>query len=112
MSEVLEMRYNYRMEQWANIIRQCRESGLSNREFCRLNGISEKTYYYRLRKLREAAARLGKTESRDVSGTTICKIDLTDENEHGRILIQYHDAEIKITLMAHLPICLRRCSAF
>ena len=34
---------------------RCKESGLSTREYCRQNGISEKTFYYWLRKLREAA---------------------------------------------------------
>lgn len=38
------------------MVEQRRESGLSNREYCRQNGIAEKTYYYWLRRLREAAA--------------------------------------------------------
>ena len=102
MSEVLAMRDEYRIEQWANMVRQCRESGLSNREFCRLNNISEKTYYYRLRKLRKKAVEIGKTESTSAAAcTSICKIDLTDElpceAEPGRIRIQYHGAEIDVT---------------
>ena len=102
MSEVLAMRDEYRIEQWANMVRQCRESGLSNREFCRLNNISEKTYYYRLRKLRKKAVEIGKTESTSAAAcTSICKIELTDEPpceaEPGRIRIQYHGAEIDVT---------------
>ena len=104
MSEVLAIREEYRMKQWASIVRQCRESGLSNREFCRLNGISEKTYYYRLRKLRETAVGVGKDEITNGWGTVenakICKIDLADESQcetkPGRIHIQYHGAEIDV----------------
>lgn len=52
MGDVLQVRDEYRLQQWSQMIQQCRESGLSNREYCRQNGISEKTFYYWLRKLR------------------------------------------------------------
>lgn len=55
MADVLAVRDEYRIQEWAQIHRRCKESGLSNREFCRQNGISEKTFYYWLKKLREAA---------------------------------------------------------
>ena len=56
MADVLAVRNEYRMQSWSAIIRECEESGLSNREFCSQRGISEKTYYYWLRKMRTAAA--------------------------------------------------------
>ena len=55
MADVLAVRNEYRMQSWVEIIRECQESGLSNREFCSHRGISEKTYYYWLRKMRTAA---------------------------------------------------------
>lgn len=55
MADVLAVRDEYRLQEWAQIHRRCKESGLSNREFCRQNGIAEKTFYYWLRKLRESA---------------------------------------------------------
>ena len=55
MADVLAVRDEYRLQEWAQIHRQCRESGLSNREFCRRNGIAEKTFYYWLKRLRETA---------------------------------------------------------
>ena len=55
MADVLAVRDEYRLHEWAKIHRRCKESGLSNREFCRQNGIAEKTFYYWLKKLREAA---------------------------------------------------------
>ena len=55
MADVLAVQNEYRMQSWVEIIRECQESGLSNREFCLQRGISEKTYYYWLRKMRTAA---------------------------------------------------------
>ena len=55
MGNVIQVRNEYRKQQWAQIIRECQSSGLSNREYCRQHGISEKSYYYWLRKLRSAA---------------------------------------------------------
>ena len=56
MADVLALRNEYRLQSWMEIIRECEESGMSNREFCSQRGISEKTYYYWLRKIRTAAA--------------------------------------------------------
>ena len=89
MSEALEARNRYRMEEWAQIISQCRASGLSNREFCRRNGIPEKTFYYRLRKLREKAAD---------SEITLCRVE--DENYSGTksiVRVKYRGADIEIS---------------
>ena len=49
-------RNGHRTEKWSAVIRECNASGLSNREFCRQRGISEKSFYYWLRKLRNQAA--------------------------------------------------------
>lgn len=56
MSEALAVREEYRLREWGQIIREHHESGLTAREFCRERGISERSYYYWLRKLRERAA--------------------------------------------------------
>ena len=56
MGDVLQIRDGYRLQQWTQIIQQCKSSGLTNKAFCAQNGISEKTYYYWLRKMRTALA--------------------------------------------------------
>lgn len=56
MENVIQVRNEYRKQQWAQIIQECQSSGLSNKEYCRQHGISEKSYYYWLKKLRIAAA--------------------------------------------------------
>ena len=52
MTDVLDVRDEYRAQQWALVIQECSASGLSNREFCRQRGISEKSFYYWQRKMR------------------------------------------------------------
>lgn len=52
MEEVLAVRDVYRAQEWAMLIRECSASGLTKREFCQQRGISEKSFYYWLKKLR------------------------------------------------------------
>ena len=58
MGDVLQIRDGYRLQQWTQIIQQCKSSGLTNKAFCAQNGISEKTYYYWLKKMRTAVVYL------------------------------------------------------
>ena len=45
-----------RLQEWAMQIRECqnRPSDMNVREWCALNGITKDSYYYRLKKVREA----------------------------------------------------------
>ncbi len=44
-----------RMNQWAQIIHARNESGLTVRDYCDQNGLSENAYFYWLRKIRASA---------------------------------------------------------
>ena len=44
-----------RLQQWAAIVRERKESGLKVDDYCETHNISRNAYYYWLRKLREAA---------------------------------------------------------
>lgn len=44
----------YKLQQWTELIHDCKSSGLKVEEWCIQNGISKHKYYYRLRKVREA----------------------------------------------------------
>ena len=85
MEDILQVREEYRLQQWGQIVQQCRESGMSNRDFCRQNGITEKTYYYWLRKLRMAAA--GKDSPR------LVELEKPD-SARDMIHIRFRDAEM------------------
>ena len=45
MADVLAVRDEYRAQQWAMVVQECRSSGMTNREYCRQRGISEKSFY-------------------------------------------------------------------
>ena len=87
MADVLEVRDEYRAQQWGTVIQECRNSGLSNREFCRQRGIAEKSFYYWQRKLRKqivesAAPQLVQLEPPSASDEQLC--------------IRYRGAELKL----------------
>ena len=54
MDRIMEIKNKVRISEWSDMIRACRGSGLTVRQWCNSNGINIKTYYYRLRKVREA----------------------------------------------------------
>ncbi|MGN1100717.1 MAG: IS66 family insertion sequence element accessory protein TnpA [Huintestinicola sp.] len=53
MNEIALVKKQVIKAEWAERIRQCRESGLTVSEWCRQNSINPKTYYYHLRKIRK-----------------------------------------------------------
>ena len=87
MADVLAVRNEYRAQNWAMVIQECSNSGLSNREFCRQRGISEKSYYYWLRKLRSQMA--------DATGPQLVQLDSASVAE-DMLQIQYRGAELKL----------------
>lgn len=56
MADALAVRNNYREQTWAMVIKECSESGMSNKAYCEQHGFSLKSYYYWLRKLRTQLA--------------------------------------------------------
>lgn len=56
MTDVLAVRDDYRAQSWAMVIKECTESGMSNKDYCQQHGISLKSYYYWLKKLRTQMA--------------------------------------------------------
>ena len=46
---------NYQMQEWMDIIRDCRNSGLTVQQYCDDNNLSRPSYYYWLNKIRKTA---------------------------------------------------------
>ena len=89
MADVLAVRDEYRTQNWAMVIQECSNSGLSNREFCRQRGISEKTYYYWLQKLRSQMA--------EVAGPQLVQLEPSPVPvQEDMLQIQYRGAELKL----------------
>lgn len=88
MEEVLAIRDAYRAKEWVMRIQECNASGLSKREFCRQRGISEKSFYYWLRKLR--------MQITEASAPQLVPLEPTAEEVEEHLLIQYRGAELKL----------------
>ena len=54
MDRIMEIKNKVRISEWSEMVRDCRGSGLTVQQWCNSNGINIKTYYYRLRNVREA----------------------------------------------------------
>ena len=55
MNEIQTVTKNVRLQQWASIIQDCKASGLKVDDYCTEHNISRNSYYYWLRKVKEAA---------------------------------------------------------
>lgn len=58
---------NYRINQWTQIIRECRSSGQTVKVWCAEQGIDPKKYYYWLSQVRKAATQALPTTTNDSS---------------------------------------------
>ena len=52
---VQNMTQEIRIKQWINIIRECHNSGMTNKSWCEEQGVNLKSYYYWQRKVRKMA---------------------------------------------------------
>jgi len=89
MSKALALRTEYRLQHWANIAKECKESGMTVVAFCASRGISDKTYYYWLRRLREAAA--------DSMSPQLVEVKLNVPTKTGILNVRYQEAELMVT---------------
>ena len=87
MADVLAVRDQYRAQNWAMLIQECKNSGLTKREFCQQRGISEKSFYYWLRKLRSHMA--------ETSGPQLVQLESAPMRQ-DMLQIQYRGAELKL----------------
>ena len=69
------------------VIRECSNSGLSNREFCRQRGIPEKSFYYWQRKLRQQIV--------ESAAPQLVPLEPVAESD-DLLQIQYRGAELKL----------------
>ena len=53
--KISEVKQEYQLQEWSGMLRERKESGLSVKAWCQEQGLAEHIYYYRLRKLRQAA---------------------------------------------------------
>lgn len=88
MEDVLAVRNDLRAQNWMTIIQECSASGLSNKAFCKQRGISEKQYYYWLRKLR--------TQVIELSQPQLVHLNDSAPVQDEMLEIRYHGAELRL----------------
>ena len=54
MNKIAKVKKEIKLAQWAEMVRSRSESGLTVTDWCKQNGINLKTYYYRLKRVRQA----------------------------------------------------------
>ena len=54
MNEIARVKKEVKQAQWAEMVKSRNESGLTVTDWCKQNCINLKTYYYRLKRLRQA----------------------------------------------------------
>ena len=72
-----EVKQEYQLQLWSSMIQERQASGLSIKNWCAERGLSENTYYYRLRKLREAAC----TTLETMQEATIAELPLAPQED-------------------------------
>ena len=87
MADVLAVRDEYRAQTWARLIQECNNSGLTKREFCQQRGISEKSFYYWLRKMRSQMAEAAAPQLVQLEPALV---------PDDMLQIQYRGAELKL----------------
>ena len=88
MADVLAVRDEYRAQQWAVLIQECKSSGMTNKDFCIQRGISEESFYYWQRKFREQIV--------EVAAPQLVPLDHPAEEPVDILQISFRGAELKL----------------
>lgn len=91
MNEIAKVKKEVKLAQWAEMVRSRNESGLTVTDWCRQNGINLKTYYYRLKRLRQAVCN-------EIEQHDIVHIEPTAGREIAAEKIELSVGDVKISL--------------
>lgn len=82
---IATVKQELRLNEWSSQIKAQQESGLTVKRWCCENGISPKTYYYRLRKVREQCV-----------DSTQTIVPVSAPYQRSDILVQKNDLHISL----------------
>lgn len=91
MKEIARVKKEIKLAEWAEMVKMRNVSGLTVSEWCRQNGINLKTYYYRLKRMRQAVC--NELEVHD-----IVPLEPVSESEQKSEKIEISVGDVKITL--------------
>lgn len=97
---VTKVKIKLRKEQWMHLISERQDSGLSVREWCTQNNLSENSYYYWLRKIRSTALEeyLPEKESESTSPVVFAPLQISGEQNQSNVSIIIHMGDTDIVV--------------
>ena len=92
--KISEVKQEYQLQEWSGMLRQRKESGLSVKDWCLEQGISEHSYYYRLRRLRQMAC----TALEQAQPVQLAEVPLTPkpEESHAKLRLSTKTGTLEI----------------
>ena len=100
----------YRLTSWAKMIQERDCSGMSISAYCESIGLAKHIYYYRLRKVREAACEgLSKAQgsSNDIASEVFTKVELSETMPLSRVMnnhVCFEVSDLRLTAGSEYPI--------
>lgn len=98
--ELQTLNHNSKIAQWSRLVEDCRNSSLSVTQWCRENGISVSSYYYRQKQVFNAIAESQKICFKEVTVTPADPIatatSVTQQPSSAVALVQYSNANIEV----------------
>ena len=82
--KISEVKQEFQLQEWSGMLREQKESGLSVKQWCQERGLAEHIYYYRLRKLRQAAC----TALEQAQPLQLAEIPLAPKQEESHIKLR------------------------
>ena len=78
--EISKVKRKYQLQQWSKMVQERSESGLTVKDWCKARGLTEYTYYYRLRKIRQAACKVLE-QAQSVPSAQLAELPLTPKSD-------------------------------
>ena len=91
MNEIAGVKKEVKLAQWAEMVKNRNESGLTVTDWCKENGINLKTYYYRLKRMCQAVCN-------EIEQHDIVPVEPTEGIETTTEKIELSVGDVKISL--------------
>lgn len=92
--ELQTLNHNSKLAQWSRLVEDCRSSSLSVTEWCRENGISVSSYYYRQKQVFDAIAESQKVRFKEVTVAPVTPV--ASQPSSAVASVQYSNANIEV----------------
>ena len=90
---MVQKRSNRTDQEWMELIKECRSSGLTDKDWCDRHGITRSNFYYHLRRLRKKSCDIPEA-------TSSCKISLRQEV----VPVEIRDSDVPLPAVTSEPI--------